>query len=231
MGGVTPSRALARLIGIYRPVCKAARALHPNPATVMTKREKVDLRQRVLDTAAELFYRDGVRSRRSRPHRRRVGRREDDALLPLPLEGRARRRVASSPRRRMDELARGRSRAPARQSRSSPCSTHCASGSRRPRSAAARSSTPTPSWAGATRRRRRSSPRTSGRSPSTSRTSPGRRAPPKPDALARELLLLVDGAIVTASIQGNARPADDAREAAAKVIAGSSLTPGASATR
>ena len=53
----------------------------------------------------------------------------------------------------------------------------------------------------------------------------------EPDALARELLLLVDGAIVTASIQGSARPADDAREAAAKVIAGSSLSPGASATR
>lgn len=28
----------------------------------MTTREKVDLRQRVLDTAAELFYRDGVRA-------------------------------------------------------------------------------------------------------------------------------------------------------------------------
>lgn len=52
----------------------------------------------------------------------------------------------------------------------------------------------------------------------------------EPDALAQELLLLVDGAIVTASIQGSARPADDAREAAAKVIAGSSLTPGGSAT-
>ena len=28
----------------------------------MTRREKIDLRQRVLDTAAELFYRDGVRA-------------------------------------------------------------------------------------------------------------------------------------------------------------------------
>ena len=44
--------------------------------------------------------------------------------------------------------------------------------------------------------------------------------PPEPEALARELLLLVDGAIVTASIQRDARAADDAREAAARVIAG-----------
>jgi AcrR family transcriptional regulator len=43
----------------------------------------------------------------------------------------------------------------------------------------------------------------------------------EPEALARELLLLVDGAIVTASIQQDARVADDAREAAAKLIAGS----------
>ena len=42
----------------------------------------------------------------------------------------------------------------------------------------------------------------------------------KPEALARELLLLVDGAIVTASIQHDARVADDAGEAARKVIAG-----------
>jgi len=43
----------------------------------------------------------------------------------------------------------------------------------------------------------------------------------EPEALARELLLLVDGAIVTASIQHDAGVADDAREAAVKVIAGS----------
>jgi AcrR family transcriptional regulator len=42
----------------------------------------------------------------------------------------------------------------------------------------------------------------------------------EPDALARVLLLLVDGAIVTASIQRDARVADDARDAAVKVIAG-----------
>jgi AcrR family transcriptional regulator len=41
----------------------------------------------------------------------------------------------------------------------------------------------------------------------------------EPEALARELLLLVDGAIVTASIQRDPRVADDAREAAARVIA------------
>ena len=51
----------------------------------------------------------------------------------------------------------------------------------------------------------------------------------QPDALARELLLLVDGAIVTASIQRDARAADDAHRAAAKVIAGYSLTPEAPA--
>jgi AcrR family transcriptional regulator len=45
----------------------------------------------------------------------------------------------------------------------------------------------------------------------------------EPEALARELLLLVDGAIVTASIQGNAGVADDAREAAARVMAGFGL--------
>jgi AcrR family transcriptional regulator len=53
----------------------------------------------------------------------------------------------------------------------------------------------------------------------------------EPDALARELLLLVDGAIVTASIQGDSRTADDARQAAAKVIAGYSLTARASTKR
>ena len=62
-------------------------------------------------------------SSRRRPDRRRVGRREDDALLPLPLEGRARRRVASSPRRGVDELARGRSRAAGAEIASSRCST------------------------------------------------------------------------------------------------------------
>jgi AcrR family transcriptional regulator len=40
-----------------------------------------------------------------------------------------------------------------------------------------------------------------------------------PDALARKLLLLADGAIVTASIQRDPRVADDAREAAAELIA------------
>ena len=45
------------------------------------------------------------------------------------------------------------------------------------------------------------------------------------DTLARELLLLVDGAIVTASIQGDPQSADDARDAAAKVIAGHGLAP------
>lgn len=51
------------------------------------------------------------------------------------------------------------------------------------------------------------------------------------DSLARELLLLVEGAIVTASIQGDARPADDARRAAAKVIAAYAPTVETSPTR
>ena len=41
-----------------------------------------------------------------------------------------------------------------------------------------------------------------------------------PEELARRLLLLVDGAIVTASIQGDSRAAVDARKAATGVIAG-----------
>ena len=53
----------------------------------------------------------------------------------------------------------------------------------------------------------------------------------EPDTLARELLLLVEGAIVTASIQGDARAADDARRAAARVIAGHGLSPEAPARR
>ena len=50
----------------------------------------------------------------------------------------------------------------------------------------------------------------------------------EPEALARELLLLVEGAIVTASIQRDPRVADDARGAAAKLIASVGLTPGVS---
>lgn len=42
-----------------------------------------------------------------------------------------------------------------------------------------------------------------------------------PEALARELLLLVEGAIITASIQRDSRAADDARELAEKAIAAS----------
>ncbi len=51
----------------------------------------------------------------------------------------------------------------------------------------------------------------------------------EPEALARELLLLVEGAIVTASIQRDPRAADDARSAAAKLIASFGLTTGVSA--
>jgi len=51
-----------------------------------------------------------------------------------------------------------------------------------------------------------------------------------PEVLARRLLLLVDGAIVTASIQGDSRPANDAREAAAGIIAGLGMVPPPSTT-
>jgi hypothetical protein len=47
-----------------------------------------------------------------------------------------------------------------------------------------------------------------------------RRRAVEPDELARELLLLVDGAIVTASILGDAGVARTARAAAAKLVAG-----------
>ena len=42
---------------------------------------------------------------------------------------------------------------------------------------------------------------------------------PEPERLARGLLLLVEGAIVTAAIEGNAEAAADAREAAERLIA------------
>ena len=198
----------------------------------MTKREKVDLSRRILDTAADALLPRGGAERRRRPHRGRVGRREDDALLPLPVEGRARRRMASSPRRRMDELARRRGRAPSRQP-----------APRRVRGAARVVRDADVPRLRLRQRVRRARLEQLGRggdrrlaqadsSASTWQTLRGRRAPPEPDAdtLARELLLLVDGAIVTASIQGDSRVADAARGAAAKVIAGYTLAPDASAT-
>ena len=45
-----------------------------------------------------------------------------------------------------------------------------------------------------------------------------------PEGLARELLLLVEGAIVTASIQRDARAADDAREMAKRAMAAHGLS-------
>ena len=53
----------------------------------------------------------------------------------------------------------------------------------------------------------------------------------EPDALARELVLLVDGAIVTASVHGDSRVADDARSAAVKVLASHDLPREATARR
>lgn len=53
----------------------------------------------------------------------------------------------------------------------------------------------------------------------------------EPDDLARELLLLVDGAIVTASIQGDTGAAGTARAAAAKLLAGHRLSAEPTAAR
>ena len=53
----------------------------------------------------------------------------------------------------------------------------------------------------------------------------------EPDALARQLVLLVDGAIVTASVQGDARAADDARSAATTVMASFGVASQAAAGR
>ena len=197
----------------------------------MTKREKVDLSRRILDTAAELFYPEGVRS----VGVDRIAAESGVAKMTLYYHYRSKDElVAAWLRRRDDEwmswlagaVERGRG------NRLLAVFETLREWFETPRSAAAPSSTRTPSWGGATRRRRRSSPRTSGSSPSTWRASPGRRvlAAPDADTLARELLLLVDGAIITASIQGDARVADEARGAAAKVIAGYTLTPDASAT-
>ena len=196
----------------------------------MTSREKVDLRQRVLDTAAELFYRDGVRA----VGVDRIAAESGVAKMTLYYHFRSKDElVAAWLRRRDEEWMSWLEGSVERQRGNRVLAVFDA----------LREWFETPTFRGcafvnAYAELGWSNPAAAEIVASHKRTLTEYLAylareegAAEPDALARELLLLVDGAIVTASIQGSARPADDAREAAAKVIAGSSLTPGASATR
>lgn len=198
----------------------------------MAKREKADPRQRVLDTAAELFYRDGVRA----VGVDRIASESGVAKMTLYYHfGSKDELVAAWLRRRDEEWMRWLDGAVERRQGhrllavfdalrewfEAPTFRGCAFvnayaelGWSNPAAAeivASHKRTLTEYLADLARQE--------GAAESDA------------DALARELLLLVDGAIVTASIQGSARPADDAREAAAKVIAASGRTAEASATR
>ena len=196
----------------------------------MTSREKVDLRQRVLDTAAELFYRDGVRA----VGVDRIAAESGVAKMTLYYHFRSKDElVAAWLRRRDEEWMSWLEGSVERQRGNRVLAVFDA----------LREWFETPTFRGcafvnAYAELGWSNPAAAEIVASHKRTLTEYLADlvreegaAEPDALARELLLLVDGAIVTASIQGSARPADDAREAAAKVIAGSSLTPGGSATR
>ena len=196
----------------------------------MTKREKVDLSEQILDTAAELFYRDGVRA----VGVDRIAAESGVAKMTLYYHFRSKDElVAAWLRRRDDEWMSWLASAVERRRGSrllavfealrewfeTPTFRGCAFVNAYGELG---SSNPAAAEIVALHKRKLNEyladlARQEGVTES--------------DALARELLVLVDGAIVTASIQGNARPADDARGAAAKVIAGYSLTPQASATR
>ena len=195
----------------------------------MTSREKVDLRQRVLDTAAELFYRDGVRA----VGVDRIAAESGVAKMTLYYHFRSKDElVAAWLRRRDEEWMSWLEGSVERQRGNRVLAVFDA----------LREWFETPTFRGcafvnAYAELGWSNPAAAEIVASHKRTLTEYLAylareegAAEPDALAQELLLLVDGAIVTASIQGSARPADDAREAAAKVIAGSSLTPGGSAT-
>ena len=198
----------------------------------MTKREKVDLSKQILDTAAELFYRDGVRA----VGVDRIAAESGVAKMTLYYHFRSKDElVAAWLRRRDDEWMSWLASAVERRRGSRLLAVF----------EALREWFETPTFRGcafvnAYAELGWSNPAAAEIVASHKRTlteylaylaRQEGAAEPDADALARELLLLVDGAIVTASIQGNARPADDARGAAAKVIAGYSLTPQASATR
>ncbi len=196
----------------------------------MTKREKVDLSQQILDTAAELFYREGVRS----VGVDRIAAESGVAKMTLYYHFRSKDElVAAWLRRRDDEWMSWLASAVERRRGSRLLAVF----------EALREWFETPTFRGCAFVNAYGELGSSNPAAAEIVASHKRKlneyladlarqeGVTKSDALARELLLLVDGAIVTASIQGNARPADDARGAAAKVIAGYSLTPQASATR
>jgi AcrR family transcriptional regulator len=195
----------------------------------MAKRKKVDLRQRVLDTAAELFYREGVRA----VGVDRIASEAGVAKMTLYYHFRSKDElVAEWLRRRDEEWMTWLEGAVERQHGHRLLAVFDA----------LREWFETPTFRGcafvnAYAELGWSNPAAAEIVASHKWTLTGylahlarQEGAADSDALARELLLLVDGAIVTASIQRSARPADDAREAAAKVIAGFSLAPGAPAT-
>ena len=191
----------------------------------MTRRQRIDLRQRVLYTAAELFYRDGVRA----VGVDRIAAESGVAKMTLYYHFRSKDELVAAWLRRRDEEWMSWLEAAVRRRRGNRVLAVFA---------ALREWFETPTFRGcafinAYGELGRSNPAAAEIVASHKRTlteylaSLARQegAVPDADTLARELVLLVDGAIVTASIQGDPRAADDAREAAAKLIAGSGLAP------
>ena len=192
----------------------------------MTRRERIDLRQRVLDTAAELFYRDGVRA----VGVDRIAAESGVAKMTLYYHFRSKDELVAAWLRRRDEEWMSWLGAAVRRRRGNRVLAVFA---------ALREWFETPTFRGcafinAYGELGRSNPAAAEIVASHKRTlteylavlvRQEGAAVADADTLARELVLLVDGAIVTASIQGDPRAADDAREAAAKLIAGSGLAP------
>ena len=192
----------------------------------MTRRERIDLRRRVLDTAAELFYRDGVRA----VGVDRIAAESGVAKMTLYYHFRSKDELVAAWLRRRDEEWMSWLEAAVRHRRGNRVLAVFA---------ALREWFETPTFRGcafinAYGELGRSNPAAAEIVASHKRTlteylavlvRQEGAAVADADTLARELVLLVDGAIVTASIQGDPRAADDAREAAAKLIAGSGLAP------
>lgn len=196
----------------------------------MTKAEKVDLRGRILDTAATLFYREGVRS----VGVDRIAAESGVAKMTLYYHFRSKDELVAAWLRRRDEEWMGWLEG----------AVDCRDGNRLLAVFdALREWFETPAFRGcafinAHAELGASNPAAAQIVASHKRSLAGylarlarQEGVAQPDALASELLLLVDGAIVTASIQGDARPADDASRAAAKVIEGYDLTPETPAPR
>ena len=194
----------------------------------MTRWEKIDLRGRVLDTASELFYREGVRA----VGVDRIAAESGVAKMTLYYHFRSKDElVAAWLRRRDEEWMRWLEGAVERRDGNrllavfealrewfqSPTFRGCAFVNAH---AELGSSNPTAAEIVASHKRSLAD--------YLARLARQEGAA-EPDALAQELLLLVDGAIVTASIRRDARVADGARGAAAKVIAGYGVIPEAPA--